>query len=389
MLNNLFSGHNLRGIKKSLNKEFKDWLVRENKNIYVYGEKAPISMKIEIGTRFHVLTKNSSVIIVHYNNMLQFLETFHLSDQRALIQFMRAEKTNFICQMGTVSILFRALIIPFWSLMSKNQTKEVYYSSINNFTDACYLIMAASDPLIKLLEMGKINQPDSLYQLVCNKMNEIMIDDEKREEMKQLVILGVNSCLDYLNKITAGKELTTSEDTDLILSTNANVERLFGLMKASEPTKFNLKPELFSALNCSKFNRCLEILSARDDWNAILDKATISTKEYVEAILASEQLALNIRNSQLRELEKKRQEEENELNRETELILMNPEIVPVDKKDLTGESFAKWKFLSREFQAGKDRRSLNKNLFEKSMISYFYKGRFNLKTGLYVLKYKI
>jgi hypothetical protein len=86
MLNNLFSGHNLRGIKKSLNKDFNSRLARENKKIYVFGQKAPISLAIEIGNRFLTLTKNCSIIIVQYDNMLEFLKVFHHEKQRVLIQ---------------------------------------------------------------------------------------------------------------------------------------------------------------------------------------------------------------------------------------------------------------------------------------------------------------
>ena len=113
MLNNLFPGHNLRGIKKSRNKDLNSWLTRENKNIHVFGQKAPISLAIEIGNRFLTLTKNCSIIIVQYDNIVEFLEVFHHEEQRVLIQLFKEEKKHFITQMGTLFIIFRCLIIPF------------------------------------------------------------------------------------------------------------------------------------------------------------------------------------------------------------------------------------------------------------------------------------
>ena len=56
---------------------------------------------------------------------------------------------------------------------------------------------------------------------------------------------------------------------------------------------------------------------------------------------------------------------------------MNPELVPVDKKELTNEKLKKWKLLCREFQVGKDGRSINNNLYHKSLISYFYEEKFD------------
>ena len=83
------------------------------------------------------------------------------------------------------------------------------------------------------------------------------------------------------------------------------------------------------------------------------------------------------KNEQLRELEKLKEAEQNELERETELFVMNPELVPVDKKELTDDKFKKWKLLCREFQVEKNGRSINKNLYHKSLICYCYKERFD------------
>jgi hypothetical protein len=51
MLTNLFSTHHLRGIKKSLASEFKLWLKKEGREIFVEDEKNPIYLSIEIGNR--------------------------------------------------------------------------------------------------------------------------------------------------------------------------------------------------------------------------------------------------------------------------------------------------------------------------------------------------
>jgi hypothetical protein len=51
---------------------------------------------------------------------------------------------------------------------------------------------------------------------------------------------------------------------------------------------FNLRKELFSSLNCYKFNKCLPILSARDDWNVILNHAVESTKPHVNSLMEAE-----------------------------------------------------------------------------------------------------
>ena len=238
-------------------------------------------------------------------------------------------------------------------------------------------MVAASNPLIKLLEIGKQHQSNNLYKLACDEINKHLEDEESLLDMKQMVKNGVNACIEYLAKIIKNKELTSSDEDDLILATNTNVERLFGLMKSLEPTKFNLRKELFSSLNCCKFNKCLPILSARDDWNDILDHAVESTKAHVNSLMEAEANRTIQKNEQLRQLEKLKEAEQNELERETELFVMNPELVPVDKKELTDDKFKKWKLLCREFQVGKDGRSINKNLYHKSLICYFYKERFD------------
>ena len=162
----MFAGHNLRGIKNSANKDFKDWLQGNGKHIYVDGEKTPISMTVEIGNRFYTLTKNSSVIVLHYDNMLIFLKTFQRLEQNALIQFMEGQRNNFIIQMGTLSILFRSLIIPFWQTMSKNQIEKKYHANIHNFIVLASSIIDASNPIIKLLEIGNVDTVNLLYKLV-------------------------------------------------------------------------------------------------------------------------------------------------------------------------------------------------------------------------------
>ena len=81
------------------------------------------------------------------------------------------------------------------------------------------------------------------------------------------------------------------------------------------------------------------------------------------------------KSAQLIELENLKNVEQNELNRETELFVMDPELVPINKKDMTDEKFQKWKLSSREFENGKDGRSVNKNLYQKSLICYFYKEK--------------
>ena len=89
--------------------------------------------------------------------------------------------------MGTLSIIFRCLVIPFWSTMSKNQTKKVYYESIENFKIICTDVVAASNPLIKLLEIGKQHQSNNLYKLACDKINKHLDDEERLLDMKQMV----------------------------------------------------------------------------------------------------------------------------------------------------------------------------------------------------------
>ena len=368
----MFAGHNLRGIKNSANKDFKDWLQGNGKHIYVDGEKTPISMTVEIGNRFYTLTKNSSVIVLHYDNMLTFLKTFHRLEQNALIQFMEGQRNNFIIQMGTLSILFRSLIIPFWQTMSKNQIKKKYHANIHNFIVLASSIIDASNPIIKLLEIGNVDTANSLYKLVGDKI-QIVIEDDERLQEKMLVRNAITAGLDYLKKIIESKELTSSDDNDLILSTNANVERVFGLMKSLEPTKFNLKKELFSALNCCKFNHSIEKLSARPDWQIILEKAINSTRENVEDILRAENMRETAKKDKLVEIEKLKDDEQRDLDRETNLFFMHPELFPKAKSDLSDVNFKKWKLLPRRFESGKDGRSVNKNLYNKSIISYLYK----------------
>ena len=373
MLTNMFAGHNLRGIKNSANKDFKDWLQGNGKHIYVDGEKTPISMTVEIGNRFYTLTKNSSVIVLHYDNMLIFLKTFQRLEQNALIQFMEGQRNNFIIQMGTLSILFRSLIIPFWQTMSKNQIEKKYHANIHNFIVLASSIIDASNPIIKLLEIGNVDSANSLYKLVGDKIQTVIEDDERLQETKMLVRNAITACLDYLKKITESKELTSSDDNDLILSTNANVERVFGLMKSLEPTKFNLKKELFSALNCCKFNHSIEKLSARPDWQIILEKAINSTRENVEDILRAKNMRETAKKDKLVEIEKLKDDEQRDLDRETNLFFMHPELFPKAKSDLSDVNFKKWKLLPRRFESGKDGRSVNKNLYNKSIISYLYK----------------
>ena len=139
-----------------------------------------------------------------------------------------------------------------------------------------------------------------------------------------LVRNAITACLDYLKKITESKELTSSDDNDLILSTNANVERVFGLMKSLEPTKFNLKKELFSALNCCKFNHSIEKLSARPDWQIILEKTINSTRENVEDILRAENMRETAKKDKLVEIEKLKDDEQRDLDHETDLFLCIP-----------------------------------------------------------------
>jgi hypothetical protein len=263
-------------------------LTRENKNIHVFGQKAPISLAIEIGNRFITLTKNCFIIIVQYDNMVEFLEVFHHEEQRVLIQYLIEEKKNFIKQMGTIYIIFRCLIIPFWSTLSKNQPKRVYYESIENFKLVCTDVVAASNPLIKLLEIGKQHQSDNLYKLACDEINKYLDDEESLVDMKQMGKNGVTACIEYIAQITKNKELTSSADEDLISATNTKLERLFGLMNLPEPTKFNLRKKLFSFLNCCEFNKTLPILSTRDDWNVILDNAVESTKAHVNSLMEAE-----------------------------------------------------------------------------------------------------
>ena len=52
---------------------------------------------------------------------------------------------------------------------------------------------------------------------------------------------------------------------------------------------------------------------------------------------------------------------------------MHPELIPKAKSDLSDVNFKKWKLLPRRFEGGKDGRSVNKNLYNKSIISYLYK----------------
>ena len=374
MLTNMFAGHNLRGIKNSANKDFKDWLHGNGKHIYIDGEKAAISMTVEIGNRFYTLTKNSSVIVLHYDNMILFLKTFHRLEQNALIQFMEGQRNNFILQMGTLSILFRTLIIPFWQKMSKNQIKKDYVANIEKFFVSATSIIGASNPIIKLLELGNVNTENNLYKMVGDKIHKIIEDDHRLEESKILVKNAISACLDYLKKITKSKDLTSSIDNDLILSTNTVVERIFGSMKALEPTKFNLNNELFSALNCCKFNHCLETLSARPDWETILKNAIRDTKQNVEMILRAENIRQKKKKEKLIEIEKIKDDEQRDLDRETHIFFLNPDLVPKTRNDLSDANFKKWKLLPRHYESGKDGRSVNKNLYQKSLISYLYKG---------------
>jgi hypothetical protein len=73
---------------------------------------------------------------------------------------------------------------------------------------------------------------NKLYKLACDEINEHLEDEESLVDMKQMVKNGVNTCIEYLAKITKNKELTSFADEDLILATNTNLERLFGLMKS-------------------------------------------------------------------------------------------------------------------------------------------------------------
>ena len=211
--------------------------------------------------------------------------------------------------------------------MSKNQIKKKYHANIHNFIVLASSIIDASNPIIKLLEIGNVDTANSLYKLVGDKI-QIVIEDDERLQEKMLVRNAITAGLDYLKKIIESKELTSSDDNDLILSTNANVERVFGLMKSLEPTKFNLKKELFSALNCCKFNHSIEKLSARPDWQIILEKAINSTRENVEDILRAENMRETAKKDKLVEIEKLKDDEQRDLDRETNLFFMHPELFP-------------------------------------------------------------
>ena len=82
--------------------------------------------------------------------------------------------------------------------MSKNQPKRVFYKSIEIFKLVCTDVAAASNPLIKLLEIGKHHQSNNLFKLACDEINKYLDDEESLVDMKQLVKNGVNACIEYL-----------------------------------------------------------------------------------------------------------------------------------------------------------------------------------------------
>ena len=54
----------------------------------------------------------------------------------------------------------------------------MYYESIENFKIICTDVVAASNPLIKLLEIGKQHQSNNLYKLACDEINKHLEDEE-------------------------------------------------------------------------------------------------------------------------------------------------------------------------------------------------------------------
>jgi hypothetical protein len=104
-----------------------------------------------------------------------------------------------------------------------------------------------------------------------------------------------------------------------------------------------------------------------------LEKAIDSTRENVEDILRAENMRETAKKDKLIEIEKFKDNEQRDLDRETNLFFMHPELIPKAKSDLSDVNFKKWKLLPRRFEGGKDGRSVNKNLYNKSIISYLYK----------------
>jgi hypothetical protein len=172
--------------------------------------------------------------------MLDFLKLFYGEVHITLINYMENEKDNFILQLGTMSLLFRCLIVPFWTIMAKTQRKSEYLSNIADFRSNSSMIIESSNPVLKVLEIPKFANKSNVYKLVGLAIQEQFKNgDSLLTENKLLVRNCITECIKYLDKIKAGQELNNAryqdpeapaeEHNDVVLSTNVGIERKVGL----------------------------------------------------------------------------------------------------------------------------------------------------------------
>ena len=135
-----------------------------------------------------------------------------------------------------------------------------------------------------------------------------------------------------------------------------------------------MSKQVFSSLNCMKFNDALVKLKLEPDWENIFQDATNMTQANVASIKAEEKERHEIYSNNLRVEENLRNEKKQELNREVYILLVNKKLIP-NKESSIELCFKKWGKIKREFSNGKDGRSLTQLLLYRSIITYFYQEK--------------
>ena len=364
----IFGCHTLHGIKKSLSTEFRDWCKKHKCEILCYGKsKKSIYFKIEIGSRFHAMCENSAVLCLHYSNILNFLEEMHSGEYRSLILSMRTAKLSVLVEIGSMSLAFRCLVCPLWTVLAEKCTQKELKSALDDFREVTDKIMLSPCPLKDLLNNARIDDETNIYYLLALEI-EMHLNDDYTTKLKDILKRGVTECLSYLQSIVV-EQSTDSEEEDYVMTTNCGIERLFGCLKQAELTKFNMNPSTLSAFQCLKNNHALEELTQKENWEAILTMA-INQRGKVIANIDQEKSVLEEKRLEKMEvhlLEEKQRN--NKIEEEKYLLCMNPGMIPSNIEEL-GDCYVEWKKMERSWIS--HRNQLSKSFFVKVLTEYFF-----------------
>jgi hypothetical protein len=179
---------------------------------------------------------------------------------------------------------------------------------------------------------------------------------------------GISDCLAYLQSIKVEQSMER-EEGDYVMTTNCGIERLFGSLKQTELTKFNMNSHTLSALQCLKDNHALESLTKMENWEAIHTMAINERAEVVENIEKENIVLKEARLNKITEHLKEEHKKNEKMEEENFLLCINSNLVPFCMEDLD-DCFQEWKKEERSWMS--HRNQLSKTLYVKVLIGHFY-----------------